>query len=174
MPLLTKRTDARRRFGTGRLALVLAAVAGLATLGFAIVFWWSVPTGPAAKADPENAAQVALGQEVYARHCAVCHGRQLEGQPDWRIRRPGGFLPAPPHDETGHTWHHPDQVLFEIAKYGAQPPHYPADYASDMPAFGSVLTDEEIWAVLAFIKRSWPAEIQVHQRRLTEASRDGD
>lgn len=35
------------------------------------------------------------------------------------------------------------------------PPYAPADYASDMPAFGGRLSDEEIWAVLAYIKSHW-------------------
>jgi mono/diheme cytochrome c family protein len=29
-----------------------------------------------------------------------------------------------------------------------------------MPAFGEQLSDDEIWAVLAYIKSSWPPEIQ--------------
>ena len=64
-------------------------------------------------------------------------------------------MPAPPHDESGHTWHHADGVLFAITKRGLVPPHAPVGYESDMPAFGGKLSDEEIWAVLAFIKSHW-------------------
>lgn len=102
---------------------------------------------------------MALGAKVYAEQCAACHGANLEGQPDWRQRRPNGRLPAPPHDETGHTWHHADNVLFAITKRGLVPPYAPPNYQSDMPAFGSKLSDEEIWAVLAYIKSRWPAAI---------------
>lgn len=108
-------------------------------------------------ADPGDRAQVAQGQGIYQKHCASCHGARLEGQPDWRIRLPNGRLPAPPHDDTGHTWHHPDQVLFDITKHGLVPPRAPASYASDMPAYADTLTDEEIWAVLTFIKSRWSA-----------------
>jgi len=108
------------------------------------------------RADPRDAARVALGAKVYVQHCAVCHGVKLEGQPNWRVRLPHGRLPAPPHDESGHTWHHTDDVLFGITKYGLVPGKYsPKDYESDMPAFGDKLSDEEIWAVLAYIKTSW-------------------
>ncbi|HEX9182163.1 MAG TPA: cytochrome c [Burkholderiales bacterium] len=107
------------------------------------------------RADPRDAARVALGAKVYAQHCAACHGARLEGQPDWRKRLPNGRLPAPPHDESGHTWHHPDYVLFAIARDGLVPPYAPQGYASDMPAYRGVLKDEEIWAVLAFIKSHW-------------------
>ena len=107
------------------------------------------------RADPRDAARVALGAKVYAQHCAACHGANLEGQPQWRERRDDGRLRAPPHDESGHTWHHPDYVLFAITKNGAVPPYAPKDYESDMPAFGGKLADEEIWAVLAYVKSHW-------------------
>jgi mono/diheme cytochrome c family protein len=65
-------------------------------------------------------------------------------------------MPAPPHDESGHTWHHTDTVLFGITKEGLVPGKYaPPDYVSDMPAFAGKLTDAEIWAALAFIKSHW-------------------
>ena len=81
---------------------------------------------------------------------------KLEGQPNWRSRLPNGRLPAPPHDETGHTWHHPDAVLFGDHKYGLVPGNSaPPDYESDMPTFSDVLSDDEIWAVLAYIKSHW-------------------
>lgn len=107
------------------------------------------------KADPRNAAQVALGANVYAQNCVICHGAKLEGQPDWRERLPSGRLPAPPHDESGHTWHHSEDVLFGITKHGLVPPYAPKGYESDMPAFGAKLSDEEILAVLAYIKSHW-------------------
>jgi mono/diheme cytochrome c family protein len=107
------------------------------------------------RADPGDASRVALGATVYARHCAACHGARLEGQPEWRKRLANGRLPAPPHDESGHTWHHPDHVLFAITRNGLVPPYAPQGYASDMPAFRGVLKDEEIWAALAFIKSHW-------------------
>jgi mono/diheme cytochrome c family protein len=107
------------------------------------------------RADPHNAAKVAAGGKRYAQHCASCHGVNLEGHPDWRRRLPNGRLPAPPHDESGHTWHHPDSVLFGITKNGLVPPYAPKGYESDMPAFGGKITDEEIWAVLAYIKSHW-------------------
>lgn len=104
--------------------------------------------------DPRNAEQVALGAKVYAQHCASCHGAKLEGQPNWQRRLPNGRMPAPPHDETGHTWHHPDEMLFDITKHGIGR-YAPPGYQSDMPAFGGALSDDEIRAVLAFIESHW-------------------
>ena len=112
-------------------------------------------SGDDPRANPRDASKVARGQQIYAQHCASCHGPKLEGQPDWRQRLPNGRMPAPPHDETGHTWHHADSVLFGITQRGLVPPYAPTDYQSDMPAFGGKLSDDEIWAVLAYIKSHW-------------------
>ena len=43
-----------------------------------------------------------------------------------------------------------------ITKYGLVPGNSaPPDYESDMPTFSDVLSDDEIWAVLAYIKSHW-------------------
>ncbi len=103
----------------------------------------------------EAPVDLAEGKRLYDAHCASCHGLKLEGQPDWRRRNLNGRMPAPPHDETGHTWHHPDEVLFGITKHGLVPPYAPPGYQSDMPAFAGVLSDPEIRAVLAYIESHW-------------------
>ena len=114
------------------------------------------------QADPDNPAQVALGRAVYASHCASCHGANLEGEPNWQTRKPSGRLPAPPHDASGHTWHHPDAQLFGIVKNGITP-YAPAGYQSDMPVFAATLSDQDILAVLAYIKNAWPPDIREQQ-----------
>lgn len=106
---------------------------------------------------PPDPAQIGLGQKIYVQHCAACHGMKLEGQPNWQQRLPNGRMPAPPHDESGHTWHHTDDVLFGITKHGLVPPYAPRDYQSDMPAFAGTLSDDEIRAVLAYIRNHWTA-----------------
>ncbi len=119
---------------------------------------------------PLTGEQIALGQEVYAQNCASCHGANLEGQPNWKRRLENGRMPAPPHDESGHTWHHSDQDLFEITKLGVG--GVVAGYESDMLAFGEILSDEEIASVLAFIKSTWPERQRDVQARIT--AKDGD
>jgi mono/diheme cytochrome c family protein len=100
-----------------------------------------------------------LGRNIYAQHCGACHGMKLEGAPDWRKPLANGRMPAPPHDDSGHTWHHPDEVLFGITKHGLVPPYAPPGYQSDMPGFGGVLSDAEIRAVLAYIASTWSPEV---------------
>lgn len=127
------------------------------------------PGEPTVAPDLNDAARISAGQSVYERQCASCHGARLEGQPNWTQRLPNGRLPAPPHDDSGHTWHHPSELLFALTKHGLVPPYAPAGYASDMPAFGGVLRDDEIWNVLAFIRSRWSAEVRERHNAL-EAS----
>lgn len=107
-----------------------------------------------------------LGRKIYAQHCGACHGMKLEGQPDWRKPLADGRMPAPPHDDSGHTWHHPDEVLFAITKHGLVPPYAPPGYQSDMPAFSGVLADNEIRAVLAYIASHWSSEVQKARKEM--------
>jgi len=127
-----------------------------------------------AKVQAANASDeslVALGEPIYRDHCASCHGAQLEGQPNWKVRKSDGRLPAPPHDESGHTWHHADEVLFRITKEGLSA--IVAGYESDMPAYRDLLTDAEIWAVLAYIKSRWPQRIQSIQAGIDRKTKQG-
>ncbi len=132
-----------------------------------IGFWGWKALFPQLYADQNDMAQVNRGQIVYQQHCAVCHGENLEGQPDWRYRKPDRRLPAPPHDETGHTWHHADEHLVGITKYGPGK-FVPGGYASDMPAFEDTLPDKDIWAVVAYIKSTWPIEILARQSKANQ------
>ncbi|WP_431978975.1 c-type cytochrome [Shimia aestuarii] len=112
-----------------------------------------------------DGAAVERGAQVYADSCASCHGDRLEGEKNWRQPGPDGRLPAPPHDPSGHTWHHPDMVLFRLTKYGPEA-LVGGDYESNMPGFDGVLSDQEIVEVLAYIKSTWPEEIvEAHNAR---------
>ena len=114
-----------------------------------------------------KAAQIAQGHALYAVHCARCHGKNLEGQLNWKTPLPSGRLPAPPHDKTGHTWHHTDDALRGITKRGLKP--FAGDnYESDMPAFRAILSDEEIEAILTYIKSTWPEREQTYQQQRTQ------
>ena len=108
---------------------------------------------------PNDLSLVTLGQNIYSENCASCHGINLEGQKNWQNRDDEGYLPAPPHDETGHTWHHSDEYLFQMTKYGIEK-IIGKKYLNNMPAYENILTDKEIVSVLSFIKSTWPSQIQ--------------
>ncbi len=106
-------------------------------------------------------AQSLDGAKLYAENCSSCHGANLEGQPNWMARKPDGKFPEPPHDETGHTWHHSDQQLLVIVRDGLAT--IAPGYATDMPSFGGRLTDVEILAIFDFIKGQWPQKQRAFQ-----------
>ncbi len=111
-----------------------------------------------------NPEQVAQGKQLYATYCSACHGANLEGQPNWKQRGADGKLPAPPHDSSGHTWHHADDLLLEIIANGGDPT------ISTMPAFKDTLSEAEMRAVLAFIKASWGRNEREFQWWVTASS----
>ncbi len=154
----------------GRRKLVVLGAVAAAGIAAAALVWQRESHATYADGDAGDRQQVALGAEVYKAHCASCHGAHLEGQPNWRQRKPDGRLPAPPHDYHGHTWRHPDKDLFGMVKKGIAA-YAPPGYQSDMMGFAGVLSDKEIWAVIAFIKSSWPPEFRTYQRKITEGAR---
>jgi mono/diheme cytochrome c family protein len=112
-----------------------------------------------------SANDIASGQALYAQHCAQCHGANLEGQPDWKKPLPNGKYPAPPHDDSGHTWHHGDALLLAITANGGDGT---GDMShGDMPAFRDKLSEGQMHAVLAFLKSRWAPEHREYQWRMT-------
>jgi len=115
---------------------------------------WALCLGLAASSAAVG-QEVERGRNIYDQHCASCHGIDLKGEPghpDWRQRKANGRLPAPPHDESGHTWHHPDAQLFAITKHGPGKLIGDPDYPTDMPGFDGVLSDAEITALARYVR----------------------
>lgn len=110
---------------------------------------------------------VAAGEILYAQFCASCHLADLSGNPDWKIPNADGTYPPPPHDVSGHTWHHSDDLLLEIVRDGIE------GVASAMPTFGDVLTDEEILSIIEFFKSQWGDEERTFQWQVTWQEQQG-
>lgn len=142
---------------------VKIGVLGLAGLLFGLgvlgLFWPLDEDAPV----PVSLAQ---GARLYGEFCAACHGANLEGEANWRQRGPDGYLPAPPHDASGHSWHHPDQQLFAITKYGSEA-MVGGTYKSKMSSFAETLSDREIWGILDYIRSRWPPGIQNRQQEIS-------
>jgi mono/diheme cytochrome c family protein len=147
--------------------LISCAAAALADAGA----WYVLqPFASDVWADPSNRELVQAGETAYRSQCAACHGANLEGAKNWRQRRKDGTFPSPPHDATGHTWHHSDEILFDITKHGGQH-NAPSGFVSGMPAFDDKLSDREIYSVLAFIKSRWPQDVRERQEQTNRRSR---
>lgn len=113
--------------------------------------------------DATDLDQVAFGSRIYSRICANCHGTGLDGQLGWEEPLKDGTRLAPAHSAEGKTWRRGDQALFEVVKVGGETLK-PDGGVSRMPGFGDKLTDDEIWAVIAFIKSTWPSSVQDAQQ----------
>jgi mono/diheme cytochrome c family protein len=142
-----------------------------ALLGAGYWFIWGPGADRAGEAPeglvkPLDRQQVALGQGVYQTYCAQCHGLRAEGQPNWQQRNPDGSFPPPPHDATGHTWHHSDGLLYRIVRDGGQIYEDPG-FKSGMPAFGDRLHPEEIRAVITYLKSLWGPEERKFQAQVS-------
>lgn len=146
--------------------LVLGVGGGLVLLVVAGILYFFLSAGGRREAAlthtlrPDDPQVLQVGARIYAQNCVACHGTKGEGQPNWRDRGSDGLLPAPPHDPSGHTWHHPDEQLFAITKQGLAQLINQPDYRTAMPIYGGVLSDDEIVAVLSWIKAQWPPEIR--------------
>ena len=145
-----------------KLMRLFLSAAGVLLVG-GVIFYFSSPLDKAELGialQHKDRAVVDVGKAIYAENCASCHGVLLEGQANWRQRDAEGYLPAPPHDERGHTWHHPDSYLFLMTKYGIEE-MIGKSYPNNMPVFEDKLTDDEIIAALSYIKSTWPGRIQL-------------
>lgn len=114
------------------------------------------------RADAPNAQLVEQGRQLYTTRCASCHGSDLGGAQGWPQRQPNGVMPAAPLDERGTTWQRDDEWMFTTIKEGGQATA-PVNSISYMPALGAGLTNDEIWAVISYIKSTWPQSIQAQQ-----------
>lgn len=124
-------------------------------------------SAPAAPPLPTlDAVQVAQGRAIYAQRCAACHGLNNEGAPGWPTPAADGLPPAPPHNDSGHTWHHADRVLYAVIRDGMGDPLRP-DSPLRMPAFGEQLSDGEIRALIEYFKSLWTDENRRYQQEET-------
>lgn len=117
---------------------------------------------------PAPIASLAVGQALYEQQCAECHGVAGEGEANWKQPKADGAYPAPPHDSSGHTWHHPDEQLLAIIAQGGAMPN------SQMPGFAEEMNQEEMRAVLAYIKTFWGEEERTYQAQVTKQAESGN
>ena len=106
---------------------------------------------------PQNAGTTKPRQEkgkaVFSAHCAICHGVEAAGTPDWRKPMADGRYPPPPLNGTAHGWHHPLTALRRQINRGG------AKFGGWMPALGDSLTDEQVDEVIAYVQSLWPDKI---------------
>jgi mono/diheme cytochrome c family protein len=104
------------------------------------------------------------GAKEYEEHCAFCHGGAKA-----RISPMQNKFSPPAPQLINRIPHDDDPWLFWVTKHGVR--------MTGMPAWDGILSDEEMWKVIAFIKRSdkLPPEVQAAwQRMATEPGEIGE
>ena len=99
-----------------------------------------------------DTAQLLRGEQLFNQHCASCHGPGASGDPNWRQQGVDGRFPPPPLNGTAHAWHHPLAQLRHTIKNGG-----PAGQ-SNMPAWKTILDDQQIDDIIAWFQSLWPDE----------------
>ncbi|MEH3085939.1 MAG: cytochrome c [Xylophilus ampelinus] len=101
---------------------------------------------PASAPAPAPAAALERGGALYAQRCAACHGERGEGVP-------GSIPPLAGNRAVALPDH---RNLVQIVRHGG---FLPATRGNPrpfgMPPYGQVLGDEDIAAVLTFVRRAW-------------------
>ena len=96
--------------------------------------------------------QVARGHDLYTQNCQGCHGDAATGE---------GAQPGTPlNSAAGHTWHHSDAQLTDILLGRIVTP------GRTMPSYAGQLTEQDIQAILSYIKSNWPEDLRRHQAEM--------
>ncbi len=110
----------------------------------------AVPAG--GRFDP---ASIARGAELYAQHCAQCHGPQAQGHPDWQTPSDGSFAAAPPLNGTGNDWKRNRGELVAVIKDGV----VRKDGVLVMPAWKQRLSERDIDDIIVWFQSQWPPPV---------------
>ena len=144
------------RMSPRQIAMIVIVV-----LAVVMIFLTARATPPSQTMNSRVSESAPTGAILYAQHCASCHGDNLQGQPNWQQANADGSYPAPPHDASGHTWHHNDAYLIAITTYGGAA--VTGVKTNAMPGFQNQLSDSEIVLILDYIKGTWPDDIKAKQ-----------
>ena len=100
-------------------------------------------------------------------NCINCHGVNLQGQKGWENELDAdGHRLAPPLNGTGHTWHHTDELLHRMIKYGFA--KLIKNYEGKMMGFGDKISDEGIDNILSYIKSYWKDDIYEYHLEMSK------
>lgn len=106
---------------------------------------------------------VEYGKQVYAQHCASCHGADAEGAANWTKRDETGRFPPPPLNGTAHAWHHPMGQLIHVIRFSRP--------NSAMPAWDETLSPGDIYSVIAWFQSLWPEEVYATWHGINEQAK---
>ena len=106
------------------------------------------------------------GKILYNQYCVSCHQANLAGATNWQGLDEDGHRKAPPLNGTGHTWHHTDELLHRMIKYGFA--KLIKNYEGKMMGFGDEISDEGIDNILSYIKSYWKDDIYEYHLEMSK------
>ena len=128
------------RAGTGRRALIVGGIVGLAVSGFAVyaLVGGRSSTGPTVDVRvPELSTLAQRGARAFEGSCSVCHGKNA-----------GGTASGPPLvHRIYEPSHHGDNAIRRAARLGVQPHHW---------RFGAMpkvdVSDRQLDSIIAYVR----------------------
>lgn len=87
-------------------------------------------------------ANLIQGIALYGQHCAICHGTAAGASSASPVAK--GLYPAPPQLADEGVEDDPEGVSYWKIKHGIR--------LTGMPAWGSALSDRQIWTLALFLK----------------------
>ena len=123
--------------------LILAGIVGVLFILLVAGVMWQANGGDIATdiAPPDVLAQ---GELVYQENCVACHGENGKG-----------YI-GPALNGSAHSWHHADPLLVSFIRDGIP--------GTQMAAQRDNLTDEEIDAVISYMKSWWSPQQRQKQQ----------
>lgn len=134
---------------TGTACLVMVIFVGTNTMPFRL----EAPM-PDVNPLPASAEVVGRGEELFQQHCAVCHGPEGRGDGPQASE-----LPRAPDDLRIHVPMHSDRQLFGFIRDGIP--------QAGMPAFEGMLTEEDTWSVLHYLRANFDDDMEMAEAEET-------
>ena len=150
--MATKKRTSKRRHRKKELpsrrrpsnTLILAGILGVLFILLVVGVIWQARNGGDIATDIAPPEVLAQGELVFEENCVACHGENGKG-----------YI-GPALNGSAHAWHHPDSLLVSFIRDGIA--------GTQMPAQRDNLTDEEIDAVISYMKSWWTPQQRQKQQ----------
>jgi mono/diheme cytochrome c family protein len=123
------------------------------------------PTGAESVSDHDrrfSPESLVRGARLYQEHCALCHGPEAQGHPDWSNPK---VVAASPLNGTGNAWKRSKQEMIAIIKKGAS-----RHGIAVMPGWNGRLSESDIDDIINWYQALWPPDVYDRWREATVQS----
>jgi mono/diheme cytochrome c family protein len=104
---------------------------------------------------------IARGARLYQENCAICHGPEAQGHPDWQTP---GVVAAPPLNGTGNDWKRKKAEMVAVIRNGVK-----RKKELIMPGWEGRLSAQDIEDIIVWYQALWPADVYDRWRKANAA-----